>query len=59
MKIAVKGPGEGGKPYHMPEERANDVAESEGEYGMNIAASDDIAMNRYLKYFHLFWLNSY
>lgn len=43
----VSGPGQGGHPYHMPEHRANDVAESESEYGMNIAASDDIAMNRY------------
>lgn len=42
----VKGPGEGGKPYHMPQDRANDIADSETEYGMNIAASDDIAMNR-------------
>ncbi|GBO98466.1 N-acetylgalactosaminyltransferase 7 [Eumeta japonica] len=41
-----KGPGEGGKPYHMADERANDIAESESEYGMNIAASDDIAMDR-------------
>lgn len=42
----VKGPGEEGKPYHMPQDRANDIAESESEYGMNIAASNDIAMNR-------------
>lgn len=40
------GPGEKGRPYHMSQDRANDVAESESEYGMNIAASDDIAMNR-------------
>lgn len=45
-KKIVKGPGEEGKPYHMSQERANDIAESESEYGMNIAASDDIAMNR-------------
>ncbi|XP_047988490.1 N-acetylgalactosaminyltransferase 7 [Leguminivora glycinivorella] len=43
---AVVGPGEEGKPYHMSQDRANDVAESESEYGMNIAASDMIAMNR-------------
>ncbi|XP_063618871.1 N-acetylgalactosaminyltransferase 7 isoform X2 [Cydia splendana] len=42
----VVGPGEEGKPYHMSQDRANDVAESESEYGMNIAASDMIAMNR-------------
>lgn len=40
------GPGEEGKPYHMSQDRANDIADSESEYGMNIAASDDIAMNR-------------
>lgn len=44
--VRVKGPGEEGKPYHMPSDRDNDVAESEGEYGMNIAASNDIAYNR-------------
>lgn len=44
--VKVKGPGEEGKPYHMPSDRDNDVAESEGEYGMNIAASNDIAYNR-------------
>ncbi|KAL4715304.1 hypothetical protein ACJJTC_004756 [Scirpophaga incertulas] len=45
-KRSVSGPGEEGKPYHMAPDRANDVADSESEYGMNIAASDDIAMNR-------------
>ncbi|OWR40790.1 putative n-acetylgalactosaminyltransferase [Danaus plexippus plexippus] len=45
-KNIVKGPGEEGLPYHMPQDRANDIAESESEYGMNIAASNDIAMNR-------------
>lgn len=45
-KRIAKGPGEEGKPYHMSQDRANDIAESESEYGMNIAASDDIAMNR-------------
>ncbi|XP_026484210.1 N-acetylgalactosaminyltransferase 7 [Vanessa tameamea] len=45
-KWTVKGPGEEGMPYHMSQDRANDIAESESEYGMNIAASDDIAMNR-------------
>lgn len=47
-RVEVRGPGEAGMPYHMAEERANDIASSEGEYGMNIAASDDIAMNRYV-----------
>lgn len=47
---SVKGPGEEGKPYHMSQERANDITESESEYGMNIAASDDIAMNRLVSY---------
>lgn len=42
----MKGPGEEGLAYHMSQDRANDIAESESEYGMNIAASDDIAMNR-------------
>lgn len=32
----------------MSQDRANDIAESESDYGMNIAASDDIAMNRYV-----------
>ncbi|XP_049868338.1 N-acetylgalactosaminyltransferase 7 isoform X2 [Pectinophora gossypiella] len=43
---AVKGPGEQGKPYHMSQDRDNDIAESESQYGMNVAASNDIAMNR-------------
>ncbi|KPI92925.1 PREDICTED: N-acetylgalactosaminyltransferase 7 isoform X1 [Papilio xuthus] len=43
---SVSGPGEEGKPYHMSQDRTNDISESESEYGMNIAASDDIAMNR-------------
>lgn len=47
-KVSVKGPGEDGLPYHMPQERANDIADSESKYGMNIAASDDIALNRYM-----------
>lgn len=40
------GPGEGGKPYVMPPSRQNDVEESIGEYGMNMAASDDISLTR-------------
>lgn len=45
-KKIIKGPGEEGKPYHMSQKHANDVAETESKYGMNIAASNDIAMNR-------------
>lgn len=45
---SVSGPGEEGKPYHMSQDRTNDISDSESEYGMNIAASDDIAMNRYV-----------
>ncbi|KOB78905.1 putative n-acetylgalactosaminyltransferase, partial [Operophtera brumata] len=41
----VDGPGEEGKPYHMSQDHANEISESESDYGMNIAASNHIAMN--------------
>lgn len=45
--IEVKeGPGEEGKPHIMRDSQANDVAESESQYGMNMACSDEISLDR-------------
>lgn len=40
------GPGEGGKPHHLHQDQQNDADQSESEYGMNVACSDEIAMDR-------------
>lgn len=40
------GPGEGGKAYRLPADRQNDVDESIGNYGMNMAVSDAISLER-------------
>lgn len=40
------GPGEGGKAYHVPSDRENEALQSLSEYGMNMACSDDISLNR-------------
>jgi len=40
------GPGEGGKPYRLPADKQNDVDESIGNYGMNMAVSDAISLER-------------
>lgn len=43
------GPGEYGEPYNLPEEKRNAAEESEMEYGMNIACSNDISLDRAVK----------
>lgn len=43
------GPGQYGKPYHLPPEKQNEGSESEMEYGMNIAVSDIISLDREIK----------
>lgn len=40
------GPGENGEPYHVPSDRENEALQSLSEYGMNMACSDDISLNR-------------
>ncbi|XP_018324693.1 N-acetylgalactosaminyltransferase 7 [Agrilus planipennis] len=40
------GPGEGGKPHYLRDDQQNDADESESEYGMNIACSDEISLDR-------------
>uniref|UniRef100_A0A1A9ZP58 Polypeptide N-acetylgalactosaminyltransferase n=1 Tax=Glossina pallidipes TaxID=7398 RepID=A0A1A9ZP58_GLOPL len=40
------GPGENGKPHHLPAEKQAEADESEMQYGMNIACSDEISMHR-------------
>lgn len=44
-----EGPGEYGEPYNLPEEKRNAADESEMEYGMNIACSNDISLDRAVK----------
>lgn len=41
-----EGPGEGGKPHILRDEQQNDARQSESEYGMNIACSDEISLDR-------------
>lgn len=43
------GPGEYGEAYIMPEEKRNAAEESEMEYGMNIACSNEISLDRAVK----------
>lgn len=40
------GPGEGGVAHHVPSDRENEALQSLSEYGMNMACSDDISLNR-------------
>jgi polypeptide N-acetylgalactosaminyltransferase len=40
------GPGEKGEPHHVPSDRENEALQSLSEYGMNMACSDDISLNR-------------
>jgi hypothetical protein len=40
------GPGEGGKPYKLPPDQQNLADESIGEYGMNMAVSNVISLER-------------
>lgn len=41
-----EGPGENGEAHHLPAHKKNEADESEMEYGMNIACSDEISMHR-------------
>jgi polypeptide N-acetylgalactosaminyltransferase len=41
-----EGPGEGGKPHHLRQDQQNDADQSESEYGMNAACSDEISLDR-------------
>ncbi|VVC39999.1 Nucleotide-diphospho-sugar transferases,Glycosyltransferase 2-like,Ricin B, lectin [Cinara cedri] len=44
--INKPGPGENGQPHHVPSDRENEALQSLSEYGMNMACSDDISLNR-------------
>lgn len=44
-----EGPGEYGEPYNLPEDKQNLADASEMEYGMNIACSDEISLDRAVK----------
>lgn len=41
-----EGPGEGGQPHHLRQDQQNDADQSESEYGMNVACSDEISLDR-------------
>lgn len=41
-----EGPGEMGEAYNLPEDKENEASASEMEYGMNIACSDEISLDR-------------
>lgn len=43
------GPGENGEAYNLPPEKKNLAEDSEMEYGMNIACSDNISMHRSIR----------
>lgn len=38
-----------GEPYNLPEDKRNKAEESEMEYGMNIACSNEISLDRAIK----------
>ncbi|XP_019876718.1 N-acetylgalactosaminyltransferase 7 isoform X1 [Aethina tumida] len=40
------GPGEKGQAHHLRQEQQNDADQSESEYGMNVACSDEISLDR-------------
>ena len=40
------GPGEGGKPHRVSSNRENDAMHAMNEYGMNMAVSDEISLER-------------
>lgn len=41
-----EGPGENGQPHNLRQDQQNDADQSESEYGMNIACSDEISLDR-------------
>ncbi|XP_076252805.1 N-acetylgalactosaminyltransferase 7 [Rhynchophorus ferrugineus] len=40
------GPGEKGQPHHLRQDQQNDADQSESDYGMNVACSDEISLDR-------------
>lgn len=45
-RIEREGPGEGGKAHHLREDQENEASQTLSAYGMNMACSDEIAMDR-------------
>lgn len=46
-EVQVKeGPGEGGQPHYLRQDQQNDADQSESDYGMNVACSDEISLDR-------------
>ncbi|KAG1650392.1 N-acetylgalactosaminyltransferase 7 [Nymphon striatum] len=50
---AKKGPGEGGKPHYVAEDKQNDAQMLMMQYGINMAVSNDIALSRSIPDFRL------
>ncbi|XP_075224342.1 N-acetylgalactosaminyltransferase 7 isoform X2 [Lycorma delicatula] len=44
--VPREGPGEEGEPHNLRPDQQNDAAQSLSEYGMNIACSDEISLDR-------------
>lgn len=40
------GPGEGGRPHHLRDDQQKEVSEAVSQYGMNMACSDEISLDR-------------
>lgn len=40
------GPGEGGKPHRLSSGKENEAGQAMSEYGMNMACSDEISLDR-------------
>nr|CAH7727629.1 unnamed protein product [Callosobruchus chinensis] len=41
-----EGPGEGGQAHYLRQDQQNDADQSESEYGMNVACSNEISLDR-------------
>lgn len=41
-----EGPGEGGKPHRLRSDQENEASQALSEYGMNMACSDEISLDR-------------
>lgn len=48
-----EGPGEGGKPYYTRNDEQNEVSQSVMEFGINMVASEQIAMDRSIPDFRI------
>jgi len=44
--IEREGPGEGGKSHHLKKDQENEASASISAYGMNMACSDEISLDR-------------